>query len=260
MNKNRLLILLGSLILIISCVYILTRRVDGFHAHRIEIVVARYNEDLNWLKEEPFDSYPIVCYNSGSNEDFYRPPRMRVVNIEDVGKEAYVFLYHILENYDDLADITIFLPGSADTPHKFKNAKKQVYEVQKHNRTVFIATEFDNVRDSLYEYQMEDYCSTSPENSKLNSACKLNPASARPFGKWYDTFFKGVDVQHVNYSGILGIQRSHIIQHSKEHYQRLIGEIQHPNDEVAHYFERSWAAIFHPMEGAIYTKEATDYA
>lgn len=253
--KGRLLLLVGGLFLLLACAHMLPDRTEeGFEANHIELVVARYNEELNWLKEEPFNKYPVVCYNSGSNDDFYKPPNMRVVKIDNVGKEAYAFLYHIIHRYDNLADITIFLPGSADTPHKFKNAKKQVYEVQKHNRTVFISTEFDNVRNDLYDFQLDDYCSTSPENSKLNSACKLKPASARPFGKWYDTFLKDIEIQHVNYTGILGIQRTHIIQNSKGHYQRLIEELHHPNDEVAHYFERSWAAIFHPLDGAIYTK------
>ena len=33
----------------------------------IELVIARYNEDLNWLNEEPFNKYPYIVYNKGNN-------------------------------------------------------------------------------------------------------------------------------------------------------------------------------------------------
>jgi len=248
MKKGRLLILLGSLLILLVYMSMVPKTEKG----HIELVVARYNEELLWLKEEPFNKYPVVCYNSGTNDDFYKPPNMRVVKIDNIGKEAYVFLYHIIHSYNRLADITVFLPGSSDSSHKWGKAKMQIYEVEKHNRTVFISTQYKSVRNEFYDFYLNNYSSTSSENSKLNSSRKLNPASQRPFGKWYDVFFKGIEVQHVNYTGILGIQRSHITQHPLEHYRRLIGELKHPNDEVAHYFERAWAAIFYPMEGAVY--------
>jgi hypothetical protein len=249
---NGLTIFLGILILI-GLAIMRPREQEGFSSEpSIQIVVARYNESLNWLKEEPFNKYPVLCYNSGPNTNFYKPPSMRVVEIEDVGKEPYVYLYHIIHNYNGLADITIFLPGSTDSIHKIGKARQQIYEIEKHKKTVFIASKYENVRDNLYDFKLDSYCSTSPENSKENSECAMNPASVRPFGAWYDQFFKGVTVQHVNYMGILGVQREHIVQTPKQKYELLLEELQDPNDEVAHYFERSWAAIFHPLEGAVF--------
>ena len=62
----------------------------------IELVVSRYNEDLEWLKEEPFNKYRVICYNKGKNDDFYKPPNMRIVNLENVGREGHTYIYHIL--------------------------------------------------------------------------------------------------------------------------------------------------------------------
>ena len=220
-----------------------------------EIVISRYNESLEWLKEEPFNKYPIICYNAGPNDNFYKPINMKVVKIENIGKEAYVYLYHIIQNYEKLENITIFLPGSSNSSHKINIVKNQVYEVEKHNNTVFLSSKYKDVRDDLYDFKLDSWCSTSEENSKENTECKLNLASERPYGKWYDKMFGDIKTQHVNYLGILAIKRQHIIQNPIEHYIRLINELKYPNDEVAHYFERSWDAIFYPMIDAIYITE-----
>jgi hypothetical protein len=61
-----------------------------------------------------------------------------------------------------------------------------------------------------------------------------------------------VNIKVVNYSGIFGIGKKHIIQHPKAYYEKLIQELNtHSNPEVGHYFERSWAAIFHPNADAV---------
>jgi hypothetical protein len=222
--------------------------------NNIEIVIARYNESLEWLKDKPFNKYPVICYNSGKNNDFYKSDNMKIINIENIGKEAYVYLYHIVLSYNNLADLTIFLPGSIISAHKFNMAKEQIYLVEKHKNTVFLSSKFDNIRDDLYDFQLDHWCSTSNENIKKNAECKLNLSEIRPFGKWYDHHFNNIHTQYINFLGILGISKKHILNHPKEYYENLLKEFKHPNDEVAHYFERSWQAIFYPMNDAVFIK------
>jgi len=216
-----------------------------------EIVVARYNEKLEWLNEDPFNKYPIICYNSGDNNNFYKTNNMQITQIDNIGKEAYVYLYHIVNNYDKLADITIFLPGSTNTVHKINNAKHLIYETEKYNNTVFISSIFEDVQQNLYDFKLDSWCSTSDQNKIKNNECKLNLANIRPFGLWYDRFFKNVKTKYVNYFGLLSIKKKHIIQKPKEFYEQLLNEFKHPNDEVAHYFERSWEAIFYPIDDVV---------
>lgn len=71
----------------------------------IELVVARYNEDLSWLKKIP-KKIKITIYNKGNeNIDF---PYIKLPNI---GRESHTYLYHIIKNYNNLADKTIFSQG-----------------------------------------------------------------------------------------------------------------------------------------------------
>jgi hypothetical protein len=71
-------------------------------------VISRYNEDLEWLKEDPFNKYPVICYNKGLNNDYYQPTNMKIINLENIGRIDHTILYHIITNYDSLASVSIF--------------------------------------------------------------------------------------------------------------------------------------------------------
>ena len=60
------------------------------------IVVARFNEDLEWTKQ--FSN--VIVYNKGTTiEDFNQ------ICLTNVGREGHTYYKHI---YDNLADYTIF--------------------------------------------------------------------------------------------------------------------------------------------------------
>lgn len=219
----------------------------------IELVISRYNEDLNWLEDEPFNKYTSIVYNKGINEDFNKTNIEHIINLENVGRCDHTYLYHIIKNYDNLADITIFLPGSADMIYKIEKAKQQVREVEKYNNTVFIGSKYNNVRDELYDFKLDEWKASDNRNSNLNNENKLLLSTIRPFGKWYDSHFKDIVIHYVSYSGIFSISREHIRQHPKSYYENLIKELNtSSNPEVGHYFERSWNAIFYPLNDAVF--------
>jgi hypothetical protein len=218
--------------------------------YNITVVVARYNEGLEWLKDDIFKHLTIICYNSGENEDFYKPENMKIVKIDNIGKEAYTYIYHIINNYDNLSEVTIFLPGSCDHHYRLWQVNSIIDNVKEYNTSVFFSSFYNNVQKELYNFTMDYYCSTNLENSALNDKCILNKSDIRPFGKWYEKMFGNIKITHVNYRGILAVHKKHITQKPDTFYKTLLSEFKKPNDEVAHYFERSWEAIFYPMEGA----------
>lgn len=67
------------------------------------LVVARYNENLDWLKTVKQD---YIVYNKGPDD---LPDWMtNVVQLPNIGREEYAYLYYIYSNYDCLADRVIF--------------------------------------------------------------------------------------------------------------------------------------------------------
>ena len=218
----------------------------------VVLVIARYNESLEWLNDDKYRKYKSICYNSGNDEDFYKPDNMKIVKIENKGKEAYVYLYHIITNYENLSDVTVFLPGSCEDQQRQGHLNALMNELDNNKNAIFISINHNDVKQDLYDFKLDEYCSTNKNNFKINSNCKLNPSSIRPFGKWYESMFGDVKTTHVNYRGVLCINKKHILQKNKDFYEKLILEFNHPNDEVAHYFERSWEAIFYPMNDATF--------
>jgi hypothetical protein len=73
------------------------------------IVIARYNECLNWIL--PYDDCTIV-YNKGDDNI---PPFSNVVKLENLGREGHTYLYHIITNYNKLSDRVTFSQGDPIT-------------------------------------------------------------------------------------------------------------------------------------------------
>ncbi len=65
----------------------------------IELVVARYLEDLAWLRNIP-PQIAARVYDKSPDGD-----------LPNVGREAHTYLHHIVENYAALPDLTIFAQG-----------------------------------------------------------------------------------------------------------------------------------------------------
>ena len=82
------------------------------NSRSFEVVVVRYNEDLDWLNYE-FKDEKIIIYNKGKDdlnlEDL--PANSQIINIPNVGWFGGTILYHLANNYETLADRTFFAQG-----------------------------------------------------------------------------------------------------------------------------------------------------
>jgi hypothetical protein len=63
---------------------------DKFDYNDVNIVIARYNENIDWAL--PYDDIAIV-YNKGNNDIPYFSNRF---DIQNIGREGHTYLYHIL--------------------------------------------------------------------------------------------------------------------------------------------------------------------
>ena len=77
---------------------------------RCELVVAWYKEDVSWIRQRGFES-STTLYAKGGGDVEARCSPSRTVELPNVGREGHTYLAHILQNYDDLADVTFFLQG-----------------------------------------------------------------------------------------------------------------------------------------------------
>ena len=81
----------------------------GKSAPDIRLVVARYREDVSWLRAL---GLPCVVYNKGPELDpAGLPPGTRVETLPNIGREAHTYLTHILAHYDRMPRHTVFVQG-----------------------------------------------------------------------------------------------------------------------------------------------------
>jgi hypothetical protein len=68
---------------------------EPLELHPTEIVVAKYKENTDWTALMT----DVTIYDKGTDQ------------LPNVGREAQTYVHHIIQNYDDLADVTVFLQG-----------------------------------------------------------------------------------------------------------------------------------------------------
>ena len=231
---------------------------------KVEMVVARYNETLDWLKEKPFHFFPYIVYNKGVNSNYYKSEEKwkEEIGLNNVGRESHSYLYHIVSNYHDLADLTIFLPGSVDSLNKYERSKAMIENIlQKYGEPVksvaschnHVSDEDDEDENNVFQmfknFTMDDYLSTNKDNQLINTTSVIQPSRIRPFGTWYLTHFGDHISNCFAMNGIFAVSKEDIRKHPKSYYLSFLQQLEtHPNPETGHYMERAWDAIFGPFE------------
>lgn len=220
----------------------------------ITIIISRYNEDLNWTKEYPFNKFKYIVYNKGPNENFHKEFVDKIITLDNVGRCDHTYLHHIIENYDNLSDIQVFLPGSTgDNNNKKCKAHCILSNIidSGHKAAYFKSDENRNAINTLpnfKNFKLSGYAASNKSNLSLNPETKLFFSSLRPLGSWFRYHFGDVYISNISYQGVFSIDKRDILQHPKCFYEKIIKDVSsHSNPEAGHYIERSWAAIFGPF-------------
>lgn len=69
----------------------------------MDIVVARYNEDLSWTEGL---THNLFIYNKGDEHP------LQTHRLSNEGRESQTYLTHIIDNYDNIGEYTAFLQGN----------------------------------------------------------------------------------------------------------------------------------------------------
>lgn len=71
----------------------------------LEIVITRFDENLNYFKN--YKEF-LTIYNKGIND---LSLNCKIVNRPNVGRDGETIFYHVINNWDNLSDITFFCQG-----------------------------------------------------------------------------------------------------------------------------------------------------
>jgi hypothetical protein len=218
--------------------------------NNINIIVARYNEDLKWTLKEPFNKFKYIVYNKGTNENFEKSHVSKIIKLENVGREFHTYLYHITENYNDLADINIFLPGSLEIDIKNSIAKRMLSKIIKYNEAFIISPYIPYINKVFYNYKFDYYKNTSSFNDDKNRN-KVYESELRPYGVWHNNYLKE-DFHYLSQFGIFSLNKNDIIKNPLTKYKMFLTQLSKSiNPEEGFFCEISVYILFAPFKNTV---------
>jgi thiol-disulfide isomerase/thioredoxin len=249
---------------------------------KTEIVIARYNENLDWLKKiKKSKNLKITVYNKGP-DDIDVP----FIKLPNIGRESHTYLYHIINNYTKLADQTIFCQGDSifhspdflDLINKHRKKFEPVQpltawyaDVQDHQleippKPLLEETEklwFGKKGGRVHvEYKDNNFVTMYPyfytDNwiNKLNMFLKSSYGVDNPLEFNVERFrLKDVDLDYLIphcYAAIFSINKEPILENSVDFYNNIMSILIYDvrnfsqNKKFDHglYLERLWLVIF----------------
>ena len=192
----------------------------------------------------------VFIYNKGDNIPLGIPStadNIKIINVPNLGWDAYGYLYHVIENYDNLPDYIYTLHASIQyLDHKrnmFKDILNEIHNDKYYYGGLVIETDAT--------FYLDDWSSSCELNRLASPDEKYVISAVRPFNKWLltkidkipDFAISDVNLKH-NYGGMFFVHKSRILKYPISFYIDLFNEISVWQSEVNHYLERSWYLLY----------------
>jgi hypothetical protein len=119
-----------------------------------QIIIARYGENIDWTKELTQD---YIIYDKTPNAT--PTPNTILIQNHKTGREAHTMLYHIINNYFQLADQTTFLQGDP-SPHFFTNYHSMIEDLNSDYPALFRPHGIIRVmqKEDIINYRVNQIC------------------------------------------------------------------------------------------------------
>jgi hypothetical protein len=221
----------------------------------IHILITRYKETDMSIVLKPFinkKNTTIFIYNKGDDIPFTISNNIKNINIikiPNLGWDAYGFLYHIINNYNNLPNYIYTFHASVQYLNHKYNLFKDILDKQ-HDDKYFYG---GNLLLSEMTFSLDNW-NASTEINKLsnNESEKYSISSIRPLNKWLlnkinkipDFAIDDKNKLKCNFFGMFFVHKSRILKYPITFYINLFNEISVWQSEVNHYLERSWYLLY----------------
>jgi hypothetical protein len=182
-----------------------------------EIVISRFKEDLSWTRNLHDLDYKVTVYNKFEGQNL----------LQNVGKESHTYLTHIVNNYDNLADITVFLQGD---PFAHCSDILQTLNDMQH------------LTSKIQYYGLSDGLIICDGNGRPH--CGKNHL---PLAKLYEYLFnlKSPEVFVCNPAGQFAVKNDVIYRNSKSLYEKALNTLTYDVNPIEGFcMERMWTSLF----------------
>ena len=209
-----------------------------------EIVVAHYNENLDWLKHV---SNEVTLYTKGAapTNDF-----RQISKLPNIGREGHTFLHHIVSRYNTLACITLFLQGDVHgwnegtPPHtelSLTEMRESSLTLSGPSATGFgLAERFEKWDGMEWDKDPKRWLERRGKGIRMSN---LTP------GQFWQFIFDADHPASVPWTraGVFAVTSEAIQHRPLSFWQNLLDyfeKLDHANPEEGHFLERFWTSIF----------------
>jgi len=186
------------------------------------IIVARYNESVEWTKQ--FQN--VIIYNKGDKLD----NSYNEVFLNNVGREGHTYYKYICDNYENLAEYNIFLQGNPfdHSPNIISNLTKYVNDEE-------LSIDFEFLSEQIH------HSSLYLERSRYYRQCEnIHKTWARIFGPITgnkECIF-GAGAQFI-------VSKKQVLKKPKEFYENIMKILEYDiNPLEGYHIERFHKYIF----------------
>jgi len=207
----------------------------------VQVVAARFNENPEWLLG---DMENVIIYNKGAPIHYFK----NIISLPNVGREAHTYLYHIVENYDRLADITIFIQA--------KIADHNFIETMDNLKSRFVESASINGFSNNYNtyepsgntvWAKPDFNIILKDNLIKKYNVPVEFVDKIIFRDWFQQFIYPVypDKLHMYNAALFAMSKKKIYSRPKTFYEGILSQLVNDNAPIeAHFMERSWFYLF----------------
>ena len=187
------------------------------------IIVARYNENVEWTEELP----NVIIYNKGNELD--DSGSYKEVRLNNVGREGHTYYKYISDNYENLAEHTIFLQGIPfdHSPNIISNLREYI----------------DNSEMNVdFRFLSEDI-----HYSSIDLECRRHWQCRNIHKTWERVFGKKIEDQECVFGpgAQFIVSKTQILKNSKEFYENIVRILEYAIDPLEGYdIERFHKYIF----------------
>lgn len=207
------------------------------------IVVARYNEPVDWLVHE---FAHCIFFNKGKPLYSGTSENINEISLQNVGRESESYLQYIIMNYDSLPDVVVFTQARISDHLCMDDDSCVDYLINAKNE----ALRYGNSSPSVVHSESDTFRNHCWDREWNLSDSSLSGRYFREQVSFYNWFIENVNNVYPDpiciwRSAFFAVRKDRILARPLSYYISLLSEVSHDINPVeGHFFERSWYYIF----------------
>jgi hypothetical protein len=225
--------------------------VENLVENQVHVLVTRYRERIDWIRYIIEKVDVVYIYNKGTDTNFFDYfdtsgylEKIKIIALPNIGRIDHTLAYHILENWNNLPQTLVSLPGSIMMCQRkgfYLSAIIKRLGIIKTKYSGFYGPRFHKV-GPRFNYNIDNYQAEGVCNRNNNPFIK---SQYKDFQEWKVDLVDDRPIHYVAMRGMFAVSRENIKHIEKSIYENLLKSLSvGDNIENGHFAERIWAHIF----------------